>query len=126
MHLWGDECVDWDGIDSAAEFIGKGIRKFGRISVWQYKEKYGTVRVYCSFGWNSLQHIIFPGYVRQVIPAWIDNNFISKIIQMLNPIIVPYQYFIYRLFYKLAVKKWPHLREEILSCADYSELLKGV
>lgn len=39
---------------------------------------------------------------------------------------VKWQCFIYRRAYKLAVRKWPNLREEITCAADYSELLKGL
>lgn len=86
MHCWGDN-VDWDGIDKAAMFIADNLRKVG-VSVYS-KEKFGTVRVYCTLE-NDEQ--------RQV----------------------------YRASYLEAVKKWPHLKEEILCCADYDELLGGI
>lgn len=61
MHTWGDEGVDWDGINDAAEFIGTELKRRARIGVTQYKEKFGTVRVYCSLGWYNLHSIIYPG-----------------------------------------------------------------
>jgi hypothetical protein len=36
-----------------------------------------------------------------------------------------WQPFIYNLAYQKALKKWPHLEAEILSAADYPELIKG-
>ena len=47
MHEWGDKDVDWDGINDAAEFIADRLTDHFEHWVQQYKEKYGTVRVYC-------------------------------------------------------------------------------
>ena len=71
MHFWGDEDVDWKGIGDAAEYIGKGLRKWGRINVVQYKEKFGTVRVYCSLGIWSLHELTHPGHCYCRYPAWL-------------------------------------------------------
>lgn len=99
MHRWGDKGVDWQAISEAASYIGKGLRKWGRVTVFDYKEKWGTVRVYCSFGLLGL-----PGH-------------------LLNWILIPYQEWLYLHLYKKAVAKWPHIRLEILSEADWPELL---
>lgn len=37
-----------------------------------------------------------------------------------------WQRFIYRLAYRIAIRKWPHLRQEILNGADWDETLKGL
>ena len=131
MHYWGDEGVDWEGINSAASYIGLFCRKWGRISVTQYKEKYGTVRVYCSFRWVSLHSLTHPGYVYSQYPQWLwsaDIRYIGPFFRKsgLSFLIWQWQKFIYRLAYKNALKKWPHLRKEILSCADFDELLEGL
>ena len=129
MHSWGDEGVDWKGIDDAAEFIGVNLRRWGRVNVRQYKEKFGTVRVYCSFGWHKFHNITHPGWCRGQYPDWLwhlDCDIGSLVIKPINYVIVPYQRWLYRLFYRIAVKKWPHLRREILCAADYSDLLKGL
>mgnify|MGYP001588249460 CR=1 FL=1 len=130
MHLWGDETVDWGGIDAAARFIGEGLR-FWRIDVRQWKEKYGTVRVYCSFGfpwWQSLTH---PGHVWCRWPRWLDfityahswyNPFYFTL-RLLNLVVIPFHVWLYKFYYRKACRKWPHLREEILRGADYYELL---
>lgn len=131
MHDWSDETVDWQGINDAAEFIGEGLRKWGRICVYGYKEKFGTVRVDCFFGWATFHAIVRPGYMW--IPKWWPwglDLFLSRYIfapgGMLNRwFIVPFHYKLYRWHYKKAVEKWPHLREEILSAADYGEVLEG-
>ena len=85
FHHWGDKGVDWAGINDAAEYIGTSLERWG-VCVHQYKEKFGTIRVYC------------------------DVN-------------TPREERVYRWFYARALLKWPHLREEILCCADYSRLL---
>jgi hypothetical protein len=38
MHNWGDDGVDWNGINDAANFIGNSLLFWGRINVSQYKE----------------------------------------------------------------------------------------
>ena len=129
MHSWGDENVDWKGINSAAEFIGVNLRRWGRVNVRDYKEKFGTVRVYCSLGWHQFHSITHPGWCGNQYPKWLwhlDCRVGSKIIRPLNYVILPYHIWLYRRLYSMAVKKWPHLRREILCMADYSDLLKGL
>lgn len=123
-HRWGEEGVDWAGIDDAANFIGDYLTK-RRVCVQDVKEKWGTVRVYCHFGYYSLYNIIYPrriylkgkfSFLSHIsVPRWVNRLFI-----------VPYQEKAYRKAYLLAIQKWPHLREEILQGADFDELLKGL
>lgn len=131
MHSYGDENVDWNGINESARYIGENLKKWGRINVRQYKEKFGTVRVYCSLGWRNLLGITHPGYCHyRPYPEWLkilDIFYLSKAIPVLfNWIIVPYHKWLYRKSYSDMVKKYPHLKEEILCMADYDEFLKGL
>jgi len=132
MHRWGDKDVDWEGIEESAKYIGTNLRRWGRVSVRQYKEKYGTVRVYCSLGWHSLFSITHPGWVSYKVakyPKWLmtlDIFYLSKVIPYLNYIVLPYHKWLYRKLYSDMVKKHSHLRKEILCMADYAELLKGI
>jgi hypothetical protein len=128
MHNWEEKGVDWDGINDSAEEIGKFISRWGRIGVHQTKEKYGTVRVYCHFGIDSIYQIIFPRrmWVHLKWPYSLDLSICRVIMPVLNRVILPYQHWIYRKAYAKAVKNRPHLREEILCCADFGELLEGV
>lgn len=132
MHSWGDENVDWDGINNSVEYIGINLRRWGRIGVTQYKEKYGTVRVYISFGlgWRNLLNITHPGWVHyRCYPQWLstfDHFVLSRIIPYLNYIVVPYHKWLYRKLYRDMIHKYPHLKGEILCCADYPELLKNL
>ena len=120
MHSWGDENVDWAGINYSAEYIGKNLRKWGRVNVRQYKEKYGTVRVYCSLGWRNLLNITHPGYCHyQPYPQWLrdlDIFWLSNIIPVLfNWFIIPYHKWLYLKLHFDMVKKYPHLKNEIIN-----------
>jgi len=131
MHLWGDEDVDWDGINAAARYIGYWLRKWGRLPVRDFKEKYGTVRIYCGFGWHSFQDIFYPGYVYYRLPKWFRDIdwfvfYTCRFIVLINYVILPIHRKLYRWRYLSAIKKWPHLRKEILVCADWPEELRGL
>lgn len=132
MHDWSDQSVDWDGIGNAAHYIGTELRKWGRVPVRDCKEKWGTVRVYCSLGWYSIHDITHPGYAfiqykkggllhYLNYACWFNNIF-----RIVNIVIYPYHKWLYRKIYSNAVRKWPHLRDEILVQADFSELLEGI
>lgn len=127
MHDWGDEGVDWVGIGNAAHYLSTYMKKWGRLSAHS-KEKYGTVRCYCHFGYLSLHGLIYPGYVYNQFPKWLwhlDCMYISKFLQFFfEKPYVKWQVFIYKRAYQNALKKWPHLRKEILCAADHRELIK--
>lgn len=127
MHKWGDEGVDWKGIGDAAHWIGVQLRRWGRVGVIQTKEKFGTARVYCHFGWSQVHCVTHPGYAYNQYPKWLwvlDCNVGSRLIGLVGRAVIPYQRWLYRRVYFAAVKRWPHLEAEILDGADYSELLK--
>ena len=130
MHSWGDKNVDWEGIEYAASYIGENLCKWGRVSVRQYKEKFGTVRIYCSLGWHQLHDITHPGHCYSRYPKWLwklDCRYFSYIIPgLLNWIVLPYHRWLYRKLYRDMVIKYPHLREEILCAADYDKLLRDL
>lgn len=126
MHNWGDDSVDWKGINDAARYIAEYLVRWGLINVRDYKEKWGTVRVYLSLGWHQLHSITHPRHVWCRYPKWlwqIDCLYISRCMRPLNYLVVPYHKWLYRRAYRNAVEMWPHLRKEILCAADFSELL---
>lgn len=129
MHRWSDKGIDWSGIDAAAGSIGDFCRKWGRLG-GQAKEKYGTVRFYANFGYLSLSNIIYPGYVYSKFPDWLwklDCDYIGPFLRFFfEKSFVSWQKFVYNKAYWRALRKWPHLRAEILNSADYIELIKGV
>lgn len=131
MHYYGD--VDFSDemfskVDQAAEYIGINLVKWGRIGVRQYKEKYGSVRVYCGFGYDAFYFIWRPNYMW--VPKWwpygLDIKISNYLMVPINWVVVPIQKKIYRYFYKKAIDKWPEIKKEILCCADYPELLRGL
>lgn len=129
MHSWGDEGVDWDGIDDAAYFIAHWLKTWARIPVRDYKEKFGTVRVYCSFGWPDVYSIWRPSYYWY--PTWWPTKLDfwladTRVWRLVNRLVIPLQQKAYAWRYKKAVQKWPHLYKEIVSMADYGELFEGV
>jgi hypothetical protein len=130
MHTWGEENVDWRGIYDSSEYIGCNLRKWGRVQVTQYKEKFGTVRIYIlGLGWRSLHNITHPGHCFSRYPKWLwslDCKVFSKVIPLLNFIVVPFHKWLYKKLYKDMVKKYPHLKEEITCCADYKDLLGDI
>lgn len=130
MHYWGEEGFNFCEVSEAAEYIGEGLRKWGRANVTQYKEKFGQVRVYCYLGLSMFHQLIWPGYCRSMYPyhwMWVLDIKLSKLWKYISFIIVtPYHVWLYRKLYKNAVKKWPHLHDEIVACADYTSLLKDL
>lgn len=129
MHDWSDRDVDWPGISDAAYWIGKQLMTYGRMGVSDMKEKFGTVRVYVSFGWYQFHTIFKPGYHYSQWPKWLwylDCVYGSRAIWLLNYVAIPYHKWLYRQVYKQALKKWPHLAKEILCGADWTELLVGL
>ena len=131
MHTWGDEEVDWDGINEAGGYIGCWLRKWARVPVRQIKEKYGTVRIYTGLGWDTFHDIFYPGHCFYRWPGWIltIDLFICRKLRfsrVLFEISYPIHKRLYRWRYKKALEKWPHLRNEILCCADFHKLLKGL
>lgn len=125
MHSWGDEDFHyWKEIEEAAEYIAKFCTTWGRIHVRDFKEKWGTVRVYCSFGWYEVAEIFAPGvnwYGKWPwYTKWLWRIYVPRCI---NNLVVPYQEWIYRKAYAQAIKKWPMIKDEILCAADWFELL---
>jgi len=131
MHCYGDEDFSdemFSQVDAAAWYIGERMANWFRIPVRQMKEKFGTVRVYCGFGFSSVYSIWRPQHMW--VPKWwpwsLDLKVSKYVMSLINRMIVPIQISGYRYFYKKAIKKWPYLKAEILCCADYPEYLKEI
>jgi len=116
-------------LDTIAREIGTTLRDRYRIDVSQFKEKYGTVRVYCTFGWWNLHSLIYPGYHFNRFPRWLqrlDDVLLGPIVHQLGRFFIPLQQKAYRQQYARAIVKYPHHRTAILACADWPEYLKGL
>lgn len=126
MHSWGGPFPYFAEVGEAADEIGDFCAKWGRIGVRQTKEKYGTARVYCSFGAWGFHSLIYPKYVYSQFPDWLwklDCRIGTKILSPFQKVIIKYQIFIYKLAYKKALEKYPFIKDEILGGADWHELL---
>lgn len=136
MHLWGEEGFDWEGLGDAIIKMDVYMRRWGRIGVYS-KEKYGTARLYITWYYHGLFSLIYPGYIHygpwENNPfigrylMWLEFNIFQPLSQMLrlHILIHWWQNKIYNLAYQRAIKRYPHLIEEILCCADYPELIKN-
>lgn len=105
MHSWFGDFKYFEDVARAADYIGNFCARWGFIDVMQTKEKFGTARVYINFGICRVTHPI-----------------LSKV----NPILLPFQEYIYRLAYHKAITRYPHIRTEILEGADYPCFLGGL
>lgn len=90
-----------------------------------------SLRCYTGLGWTSLHSIAYPGYIYSQFPDWLwkfDVNYGYNILKYTGLAYLSYKLhcWAYRRGYAKIVKKFPHIREEILCCADYDELLEGL
>lgn len=130
-HYYGED-FPFSEIDDIAWQIGTFCSKWGRIQIRQTKEKFGSVRVYCSMGLTSIYQLIYPCQIYLKYPAlfirdW-DYCLTNSVLRFFwfHHLFFKYQCFIYRIAYKRAIRKYPHLKSEILQNADYAELLIGL
>lgn len=126
LHDWSNDKVDWKGISDAASYIYNYLKRW-RVPVRDHKEKYGTVRVYTGLGWERgwlFQHLLYPNYIYYQFPQWVRRIDYMIPCHWLNVILVPFYKYLYTRAYGNALRKWPHLRAEILRGADFNELLQ--
>lgn len=127
MHSWGDEWFEENEVefDKVVSWFSINARRWGRLG-GQIKEKFGTLRFYVTFHYQ-FHDLVHPGYVYSRWPKWLwvlDLKITgSYFYTPIRTLIHRYQTFVYKLLYKLAVKKWPHFKDEILCYADYPEFL---
>lgn len=113
-------------LDNIAQEIGDYCSKWGRIRVGDVKEKYGTVRVYVSFGVFSLHDIFFPRryYRHPYYPKWLWTiDLYNPLYSVLSYLILPYQTWIYKRAYKKALNKYCSQTRAIIAGMDYPELI---
>lgn len=127
-HYWGDNDVDWGGINDAASFIARGLRRF-RVPVRDWKEKFGTVRIYTGLGWTQFYEAFYPGYcwIKPWWPNKLDHwlSYDTPVLNWVNKVVVPIHIWAYVWYYTRAVRKWPHLYNEIVAGADHGKLFEG-
>lgn len=133
-HNWSSDWPYFKDVEMVADEIGDFLLRYGRIPVGCTKEKFGKAMVYCSLGYVSLHTLVYPRHCyskHPKFPNWLwflDNKVFSRFFTLspINKITLIHQEFIYRLAYSRAIKKYPHIKEEILVDADYPYLLKDL
>ncbi len=129
MHSWGDGFKYFNDVEQAAQEIREFCVRWGRLG-GQAKEKYGTVRFYAWFGVRGIHNLTHPGWAHY---AWYSKWLITCDLYYFPTLFKwtgiswffsKWQPFIYGVAYSRAIKKYPHIKREIISGADYPELIK--
>lgn len=125
-HDWSETTFDWSGLSAAENDLTRICRRYGRLG-GQSKEKFGQLRFYASFSSLSLHALTHPGWHHYAwYPKWLisidhkirDFTWATGLTALFNA----WQRFVYKHAYRYILKKYPTLREEIGSGADYPEL----
>jgi hypothetical protein len=128
-HRWEDDDFDFREFNEVVDFV-QNYLKTRRVPVRDVKEKYGSLRVYTGFGYENIHSFLYPGYAycqyRSKVLWELDCKYGSKAMWLVNFIVIPLHKYWYHQAYKLALKKWPKFRDEILETPDYIELLEGL
>ncbi len=127
------------------EYIAKRLIRYGLISVQDHKTKYGSIRVYVSFGIHDLldlfEIVIYSNgiwflYTRTSFYKskgyyYFKDTLIGKLLRkaripdIINDfLIIPYQKLIYKMVYRRAIRKFPNFKYNMLDGADYPELIE--
>jgi len=117
-HYWGDDWPHWDELYKAISFIETYWRKWGRISVYMCKEKYGTFRDYSMFC-TDIRDFINPCKMYKHSKFWIMTTL------PLEHLIFKWQAYIYNRGIQLACIKFPNVTDEILSDLQHYGLIKN-
>jgi hypothetical protein len=130
-HDWSEINFDWKALNECCDFFATNLRRWGRIQISGCKEKYGTMRLEW-FMWNGhysqfIHSMIFPGYLHIRYPKWmykvdwIITDIAAK--SGISRAVSAYQRLIFNIVTVIAVKKWPHIHDEILDELEFDELL---
>ena len=129
-HMWGSD-FDFMSLNLACDFFASNLQKYGRIQITGCKEKYGTMRLEWFFWDGHYQQFVhsamYPGWLYIQYPRWMYKVdwFITAIANKsgLSWCLSAYQRLVFNIVTVLAVKKWPHLKDEILEELDFDTLL---
>lgn len=109
-------------------FVVKNLMRWGRINVSDWKEKYGSLRVYCTFGWYEFHTLVHPGRKYVTWPTWvrtIDIKLTEVILERLklSLVVFAWQKLIYNVVYHLAFRLFPDQALKLYLGMDYPEHL---
>ena len=125
-HLWGDPDHDWESLYAAVLWFPKQLRRWGRVCV-HAKEKWGCLRLEYFYWGPSLFQLIFPG--RLTSYPWWFYNFSFKYAQPLlnysgiGYLIEHYQRLVFNVLTIMMVRKWPHIKDELIEDYDFQQLM---
>lgn len=130
-HDWSEKDFDWKGLSKAEDIIRFWF-KLARIGCHS-KEKYGTLRVTPYFFDGTIHTLMYPGFVYcqynflRSQRWYLDIYFWPKFFKYtgLGYLIYYCQIPFYTLAYYIAMKKYPHIAEEICVDASRPELIIG-
>lgn len=127
-HDWSEKDFDWKGLNDCLTILYRIARRYGRLG-GDIKEKWGQARFYARFGHLSLHTLVYPGYVYNQFPDWLwrlDCAIIGPSLRFLfERLFARWQMKAYNTAYQRCLKKYPHLRAELLCGADWPELIRG-
>lgn len=114
-------------VKGPGDFLHWFLTSFARMGA-DTKWKYGTIRCYVTFGWYQVHSVTHPGYHYGQYPKWLwnlDCRYGHRLLAPLFPLSSAFHKFMYRLAYKMALRRWPEHRQALLDGMDYPELIKG-
>jgi hypothetical protein len=134
-HHWGDEWFEKYGDDlyTAIEFCRTNWKRYARLGC-HGKEKYGTFRhhLYPFYGQWPIHELVKPAYVSYRWPRWlmfIEHTYLSKLVKYtgIRWLIIRWQRYVFNAVLQTAVKRWPHIEDELLADVDdYSWITPGI
>ncbi len=123
-HDWSEKDFDWNSLNEAGYLIER-ICAISRLGI-NWKEKYGTLRIYPNFFTGSLHELQYPGYVYCQYKFLRDQRWYLDI--YFWPTVFKYtgmtwlirkvQELTYTLAFYIAMKKYPNIKEEICVNAE--------
>ncbi len=130
-HFWGDDDFDWASLNEAITYICETCRVWGRLPVYG-KEKWGNGDFYAYWWGGTVTELVNPVVLGKIgMPYWLyelDLKYSHRVVKPLGiyRIFVKYQEWVYRRAFRQAIKRWPHIREELLGGMNDSELLEDL
>lgn len=131
-HVWNDGWEYWKDLGDAIHFCKKHWRAWGRIGIAFSKEKWGVFNHNCQFYWGSwpIHELVKPGYTYYQWPKWlmlIEMEYLSKAVKYIGMrwLVQQWQKLVYNVVLWRALRKWSHIRDELLCDADYDMLWNG-
>ncbi len=150
-HDWSEDDFDWHALNSACNFFSTNIPRYARLCLYT-KEKYGTLRLECfGMGHRGIYGLLHPkaiywnpkgpyylkkpskamaklGLMPHMCSIWYTLNQYSAAIAgftKLSWLFWQYQRAVFNIVTVLAVKKWPHIQDEILDEPEFDDMLYG-